>query len=166
MRAFMLAVLRAISCAVLLAAALAIGAPAAQADPKALDAFGAASWPALQRDLPRPAVVIFTTTDCVHCPALIEQYVARKQHLPKGRGLSVVAVVMDADTGDVALLKDAHYRHVDRLMAFEGAAARLRFGIDPRWMGVTPYTALLPRGEATRFVMGPPEAADWQWLLQ
>jgi hypothetical protein len=51
-------------------------------------------------------------------------------------------------------------------MAFEGAAARLRFGIDPRWMGVTPYTALLPRGEATRFVMGPPEAADWQWLLQ
>jgi hypothetical protein len=66
---------------------------------------------------------------------------------------------------DADLLTAPHYRLADRLMAFDGEPVRLRYGVDPRWIGVTPYVALLAVGApAPRFVMGAPGKADWAAL--
>ena len=45
-----------------------------------------------------------------------------------------------------------------------GAAAALRYRVNPAWRGVTPYVALLRPGQPVTFVMGPPsaqEVKDW-----
>jgi hypothetical protein len=126
----------------------------------AVHAFDANSWAALQRQLPRPAIVVFTTTDCAHCPAVLEQI----DHLRRARKPQplLVTVVMDVSPDEADLLAAPHYRLADRLMAFDGEPVRLRYGVDPRWIGVTPYVALLAVGaQAPRFVMGAPGKADW-----
>ena len=129
------------------AALLLAGLSAVQAAPRKVETFDAQAWQRLQAGLKEPAAVVFTTTDCAHCPAVIEQLARNiRQHRPTA---VLVAVVMDAAPGeaDAALLGDAHYRPADRLFAFAGQAAALRFGVDPAWRGVTPYVGLLkPQG--------------------
>jgi hypothetical protein len=141
-------------------------APAALADPRALEAFDSRSWSELQQTAVRPAVVIFTTTDCAHCPAVIQDAVSHKQQKPGKPALAVIVVVMDAEPSEVQLMKDTHYRKVDRLMAFDEAAARLRFSVDPHWIGVTPYVGMLGKKPEARFVMGSPSRDDWKQLLE
>jgi hypothetical protein len=131
--------------------------------PLTLHAFDAQSWAALQRQLPRPAIVVFTTTDCAHCPAVVEKI----DQIRRGRQpqAMLVTVVMDIGPDDADQLESPHYRLADRVMAFDGEAVRLRYGVDPRWIGVTPYIALLPNGAAKpKFVMGAPTGADWAGL--
>ncbi|MEQ1807064.1 MAG: hypothetical protein ABL900_16930 [Burkholderiaceae bacterium] len=133
----------------------------AAAAPRNVEAFDAATWPALQAALEQPAVVVFSTTDCVHCPAVIEQLVRdiRKRKLKA----TSIAVVMDVAPGesDSTLLRNAEYRKTDRLFAFVGQAPPLRYAIDPRWRGVTPYVVFLaPNVPAVR-VTGPPSREDF-----
>lgn len=135
------------------------------AAPRSVEVFDADAWPALKAAQKLPTAVVFSTTDCVHCPAVIEQLVQDLRQR-RARG-SVIAVVMDVSPGesDAQLLADPHYRKVDRLFAFSGQAARLRFGVDPKWRGVTPFVALLMPGGAVRFVTGPPSAAQLRaWI--
>ena len=54
----------------------------------------------------------------------------------------------------------AEYRHADRLFAFAGQAAAIRYAVDPRWRGVTPYVSFLVRDRPAVGVTGPPARAD------
>jgi hypothetical protein len=149
----------------LLAMSLLGGVAPAGAAPKQIEAFNPQSWAALQAGLKAPAIVVFSSTDCVHCPAVLKNLAGNPQR--RAKKIELIAVVMDQAPGsdDAALLTNPHYRVADRLLAFDGQSQVLRYAVDPQWRGMTPYVALLRPGAATQFVMGPPSAADLQaWL--
>ena len=134
----------------------------AAAAPRQVEAFDAAAWSALQAGLTQPTVVVFSTTDCAHCPAVISglaHQIQQRKAKAQGRA-SLVAVVMDAAPGDddAALIGNVHYRPADRLLAFSGPAPVLRYAVDPRWRGVTPFVVFLSPGRAPVFVTGPPQS--------
>ncbi|MCV2352304.1 thioredoxin [Paucibacter sp. Y2R2-4] len=138
---------------------------AAQAAPKQVEAFRAEEWQQLQAQLKQPAIVVFSSTDCVHCPGVLQDLAANRQR--QRLKVPVIAVVIDQEPGtdDAALLSNPHYRKADRLMAFEGQSAALRYAVNPQWRGMTPYIALLKPGSAARFVVGPPDATELRaWL--
>lgn len=138
---------------------------AAQAAPKQVEAFRAEEWQQLQAQLKQPAIVVFSSTDCAHCPGVLQDLAANRQR--QRLKVPVIAVVMDQEPGsdDAALLANPHYRRADRLMAFEGQSAALRYAVNPQWRGMTPYIALLKPGTAVRFIIGPPDAAELRaWL--
>jgi hypothetical protein len=134
-----------------------LAATAATAVPESVERFDAATWERLQKELPRPSVVVFTATYCASCPAVLGQL----SDSLKKRGINgdVVAVVID-EAEKPALLKSEHYRHASRLFLFEGNEASLRYRVDPRWRGVTPYIALLPAKGKTVFAAGTPSDAQ------
>ncbi len=139
---------RFVSLTACLVAAAALGAPAS------VEPFDSAAWERLQQELPRPSAVVFTATYCATCPAVLGKL---SEALEK-RGVEgkVIAVVIDeAEAG--ALLQSPHYRHASRLFLFEGNEASLRYRIDPRWRGVTPYIALLSSTGEPLFVAGTPK---------
>lgn len=140
---------------------LLLTAPLAQAG-RQVEAFDSQAWAQLQAKLKAPAVVVFSTTDCSHCPAVLAQLAAA----PERRRLRapLIAVVMDQTPGedDAALLANPHYKRADRVFAFQGQAAALRYSVDPSWRGITPYIALLRPGQAVQWVLGPPQASDLQ----
>ena len=134
----------------------------AAAAPNKVERFDAKIWTQLQKELPRPAVVVFTATYCSNCPALIEHMA---QTLSK-RGLkkNIVAVVIDAAPPQ-ELLASPHYKVASRLFSFEGNEAALRYAVDPRWRSVTPYVALLGEENKVFFVAGTPSDAQIEaWL--
>lgn len=145
------------------------GLVAATAAPRQVEAFDAAAWSALQAGLTQPTVVVFSTTDCVHCPAVISklaQQIQQREAKAQGRP-SLVAVVMDAAPGDddAALIGNVHYRPADRLLAFSGQAPALRYSVDPHWRGVTPFVVFLSPRLAPVLVTGPPTPAQvTSWL--
>ncbi len=161
MRRQVLSALPALSLALTLAAGV-YPMPSAQAAPARIEPFGADSWSRLQRELPRPAAVIFTTTDCAYCPDAVEQ-MAQALHARQPR-VPLLVVVMDGE-GKPDILRDPHYKKVDRLFAFAGEAAPLQYQINPKWRGITPYVALFGAQGAPRLITGRPQAADLQqWL--
>jgi thiol-disulfide isomerase/thioredoxin len=146
--------------AALVVAALAI-APVTAAPPT-VEPFDAATWDKLQQRSPRPSAIVFTATYCASCPAVLTQLSdALKSQGAKG---DVVAVVIDeADTQE--LLKSHHYLSATHLYVFSGNEAALRYRVDPRWRGVTPFVALLGSDGQTRFATGAPSAAQLKtWL--
>ena len=130
------------------------------APPNAVEPFESHTWSALQAELKQPAAVVFTTTDCAHCPAVIQGLARtlKQRHLPA----RLMVVVMDQAPGenDDALLADAHYRVADQLLEFDGQAAALRYGVNPQWRGVTPYVTLLAPKAPARAVTGQPSVSD------
>ena len=149
-------------CKYLTSCLLVLSAAAVQAAPQKIEAFDAQSWQRLQSTLPRPSVVVFSSTDCTHCPVTIasiaEQLKQRKTQLP------LIVVVMDGDE-QPGLLQDAHYRQASRLFVFKGQSAALQYTINPKWRGITPYVALLPQAGDVRLVLGQPSAQDIDgWL--
>ncbi|AZP12524.1 hypothetical protein [Undibacterium parvum] len=147
--------------ALLLLASTVINAPALAAA-KQIENFDAHSWHRFQKDLPRPAAVVFSTTDCSHCPAIIaalgEQLKNRKPQVP------LVVVVMDGED-QPGLLQEPHYSPASRLFVFKGQSAALQYSINPSWRGITPYVALLPKNGETKLVLGKPSAAELEsWL--
>jgi hypothetical protein len=137
----------------LLAAVSTVGAA-----PRAVEAFDPGTWATLQADKALPSVVVFTTTDCAHCPAVIEQLAGELRQ--RRLGATLVAVVMDQAPGedDAALLADTHYQAAHRVLAFAAPAAALRHQVQPRWRGVTPFVAFINPPAATLTVAGPPPA--------
>lgn len=136
-----------------------LAAPPAQAG-RQVEAFDAQAWAQLQAGLKGPALVVFSSTDCSHCPAVLAQLAAAPER--KRLRAPLIAVVMDQAPGedDGALLANTHYRPADRVFAFQGQGAALRYGVDPGWRGITPYIALLRPGRAVQWVLGPPRAED------
>jgi thiol-disulfide isomerase/thioredoxin len=149
-------VARAILAACLLVPALAGAAP------PSVERFDAVAWERLQKELPRPAVVVFTATYCASCPAVLEK-LSRTLEARERKG-EVVAVVID-EADERELLGSKHYVHASRLFVFDGNEASLRYRVDPRWRGVTPYVALLPAQGPLQFVPGTPTDAQLaQWI--
>ncbi len=70
----------------------------------------------------------------------------------------LVAVVMDGE-GHSGLLREAHYARADRLFVFRGQEAAVRYAVNKRWRGVTPFVVLLGKGRAPVFVTGLPPAS-------
>jgi hypothetical protein len=147
--------------ALLLLASTVINAPAVAAA-KHIENFDAHSWQRFQKDLPRPSAVVFSSTDCSHCPAIIaalgEQLKNRKPQVP------LVVVVMDGED-QPGLLQEPHYSPANRLFVFKGQSVALQYSINPNWRGITPYVALLPKNGEAKLVLGKPSAAELEnWL--
>ena len=127
-----------------------------------IEDFGTQTWQLMQKDLPRPAAVVFSTTDCGHCPAIIaalaEQLKTRKPHVP------LVVVVMDGN-GQTGLLQESHYLPASRLFIFKGQTAALQYGINANWRGITPYVALLPHKGKIQMIMGKPSSEAIKYWL-
>jgi thiol-disulfide isomerase/thioredoxin len=138
----------------LISGALFLAGAKAAAAPR-LEDFTASTWAQWQKDLPRPAVVVFSTTYCPSCP---EVFADLAQSVRKaGAGTPMIAVVMNAD-GLSELSHLAHYWHADRIFVFRGQEAALRFSVNPQWRGVTPYVALFGQEGPPRLVAGRPTA--------
>lgn len=149
-------------CNHLTALLLALSATAAQASPQKIETFDGQSWQRFQSTLPRPSAIVFSTTDCSHCPATIasiaQQLKQRKSHTP------LIVVVMDGDQ-QPGLLQDPHYRQASRLFVFKGQTVALQYAVNPKWRGITPYVALLPQAGDVKLVPGKPSAQDiGSWL--
>jgi hypothetical protein len=135
--------------------AVATGMPAL-AGPASVEAFDKSTWPALVRTARLPAIVVFTSVTCTHCPGAIAN-IAR-QRAAKASQVSLMVVSMDADD-DAALLRDAHYAPADRLFAFRGHPQALQFAVNPDWRGMTPYVAFIDGKGGAKFVLGEPRTA-------
>lgn len=135
-----------------------IASLAAVAATPVVQPFGAATWHELARSPARPLAVVFSTTDCSHCPKVIDEIAAA---IRKSRSRARLAVVvMDGAGQEAALRGDPHYRNAKALYAFDGDAVALRYQVNPDWRGVTPYVAFLPAAGAVSFHAGhpPPDA--------
>ena len=128
--------------------------------------FDAQTWSVLRTEVRRPAIVVFTTAHCPTCPevfASIAQW--RAQQMPNA---PLVAVLMDGRDPLVpdptATSAQRHLRAADRLFAFEGPQAALRYSVDPTWRGVTPYVALIPAAGPVTFSAGAPTEMQWAAL--
>ena len=133
----------------------------AVAAPAAVESFDKATWPALVRSAKQPAIVVFTSVTCTHCPGAIANLA--KQRAAKGSQVPLLVVSMDADD-DASLLRDAHYAPADRLFAFRGNPQALQFAVNPEWRGMTPYVAYVDGKGSAKFVLGEPRRAvldDW-----
>lgn len=126
------------------------------AAPATVEAFNKATWPALLRTTKQPAIVVFTSVTCTHCPGAIAS-LARQRTAQTSR-TSLWVVSMDADD-DASLLQDAHYAPADRLYAFRGNPQALQFAVNPDWRGMTPYVAFFDGKGGVKFVLGEPKAA-------
>ncbi|MBK9521476.1 MAG: hypothetical protein IPO13_07635 [Rhodocyclaceae bacterium] len=148
----------------LAAALLNFACSPAEAAPKRVEAFDANVWRAMQADMSRPTVVLFSATWCPNCPAVMKQLA----HEIKQRKLKaqLVAVVMDVSPSeaDADLLANKHYQLADRLLAFSGQSAVIQYAVDPTWQGLTPYVVFLAPGTKSFSVIGPPpKAAFDRW---
>jgi thiol-disulfide isomerase/thioredoxin len=146
----------------LLAALVVWGALGGSVVAAPMEDFTATTWSRWQSELPRPAIVVFSTTYCPTCPDVLASLAAAVKET--GGRVPLVAVVMDADgRREVAHLK--HFGVADRLFAFRGQEAALRYSVDPRWRGVTPYVALFGAQGAPTFSAGSPSAQQMRALL-
>lgn len=136
----------------------------ALAAPGGVQDFGIDTWAKLQRNAVKAQAVVFTTTECAHCPAVIERLATALGKPPRRVGLAVV--VMDGQEQPAALLADRHYRLADTLYAFDGNSLALRHRVNPEWRGLTPYVVLLPAKGPARYFNGAPPAAVLQSFLQ
>ncbi len=145
----------------------AMSAPVGAA-PQSVEPFGLRTWMSLQRQLDRPAVVVFSTTDCSHCPATIAAVDAERRRLSSPPWPPLVVVVMDVQPtseAGAALLKNPRYASVDRLMAFDDQPAALRHEVDPRWSGVTPLVGMfIPGRPVPEMTLGTPSAQAFHRL--
>lgn len=59
--------------ALLLVVLAVLASPGIYAAPKGVESLHAPTWKAFGSGMKRPTVVVFATTDCAYCPAVIEQ---------------------------------------------------------------------------------------------
>lgn len=124
------------------AAASALGAPAV------LEPFGANTWVQLQREARGPTWVIFSASDCSHCPAVLERLRQLTPQIPMWW--------VQTDAGEPEMPAG-----VARALSFgDGHTLALRHGVNPAWPGMTPYVALLRPGLPPLFALGQPSPAQ------
>lgn len=134
----------------------------AHAAPARVERFTAHTWAQFQTTLQRPAIVVFSTTDCIYCPSVIA---GLAQDIEKSKArIPLIVVVMDGD-GKPSLMHDPEYRKASRLFAFAGPSAALQYSINPKWRGITPYVALFAPHGAPVLMAGRPSAQDLAPLL-
>ena len=135
---------------------------ALMAAPKSVEAFDKTSWNKLVKENARPAIVVFSSVTCTHCPGAIDK-IATRLAAAKSR-TQLLIVSMDSED-DETLLRDPHYAPAARLFTFNGSAQALQYAVNPDWRGMTPYIAYLDGKRGVRFVMGEPrESVLRAWL--
>ena len=146
----------------LLAVLLALTGGGATAVAPVAEDFTQNTWQQWLKEMPRPAIVVFSTTYCPTCPEVFT-YLAQAVRDARN-AVPLIAVVMDEEGLD-PLRRLKHFGHFDRLFVFRGQEAALRFSINPQWRGATPYVALFGADQAPRMVVGKPTADDLQVVL-
>jgi hypothetical protein len=124
------------------------------AAPTEVEIFDKAIWPALLSGKQQPAMIVFSSVSCTHCPGAIERLAARRAASQSATRLYVV--LMDSED-DVAALSSPHHRLADRLFAFRGRAQPIQYAVNPDWRGMTPYIAYVDGKGGARFVLGEPD---------
>lgn len=132
------------------------------AAPSLVELFDQATWRTLVSKQEQPALVVFTSVTCIHCPAAIKRLAAKRSaiasHIP------LVVVSMDAES-NASLLQDPHYAPADRLFLFRGRSQALQFSVNPEWRGMTPYVGFIDSRGSVRFSLGEPrDAVLSEWL--
>ena len=146
------------------AALLLPGVGPATAAPATVENFDKASWGRLLAQEKRPAIVVFSSVTCTHCPGAIARLGAKRAAASSATRLYVVS--MDGED-DAALLRDPHYAPADRLFAFRGNPQALQFAVNPDWRGMTPYVAFIDGKGRASFVLGEPkDKALAGWLAK
>ncbi len=127
-----------------------------------VEPFDQATWRSLIGKQEQPALVIFTSVTCMHCPAAIKRLAAKRSAIASHVPLYVVSI--DGES-NATLLQDPHYAPADRLFLFRGRSQVLQFSVNPEWRGMTPYVGYIDsRGDA-RFSLGEPkDALLSEWL--
>lgn len=139
----------------LIAAGLASPSPHAQTNPQPAS-FSEQTWrTALQTPRDQASVWVFTTSDCTHCPAVIDALHDSRSQLRAGFAIHVVQ--MD----DARIKYHPAYtdtlggpQNKDRIFLFDGNSRRIQYAVNPQWRGATPYIALLPTQGDPSFVLG------------
>ena len=129
------------------------------AAPAGWDSFTTGTWAQWTSPRSAPVAVVFTTTDCEHCPAVIAQIRQHIESLPAPRPLLRV-VITDGGTLTPAAAAARWYALADERRVFEGNELALRYGVSPRWRGETPFVALLSPRAPPRLFAGHPTTAD------
>jgi hypothetical protein len=146
--------LRRAGLALLLALPLCVSAAA----PAGWESFTAAAWKSWTSPAAPPSAVVFTTTDCEHCPAVIEQLRQQIATMPAPRP-ALRVVVTDAGNLTPLAAGARWYALADTRHVFEGNELAVRYAVSPRWRGETPLVALLAPRAAAQLVVGHPAAA-------
>ena len=132
------------------------------AAPSLVEPFDQSTWRSLTNKQEQPALVIFTSVTCIHCPAAIKRLATKRSAIAPHIPLLVVS--MDADSNAV-LLQDPHYAPADRLFLFRGRSQALQFSVNPEWRGMTPYVGFIDSRGSVRFSLGEPrDAVLSEWL--
>ena len=132
------------------------------AAPSLVEPFDQSTWRSLTNKQEQPALVIFTSVTCIHCPAAIKRLATKRSAIAPHIPLLVVS--MDADSNAV-LLQDPHYAPADRLFLFRGRSQALQFSVNPEWRGMTPYVGFIDSRGGVRFSLGEPrDALLSEWL--
>lgn len=126
--------------------------------------FDGNTWNSLLDSPGRPLVVVFSTTDCVHCPKVIKTMADAIQAAQSGTRL--VVVVVDGLGLEKHLRQDKTYRKADALYVFHGDELALRFSVNPEWRGLTPYIAFVQKSGAASFHTGLPAADSIRRFLR
>lgn len=124
------------------------------AAPSEVETFDSSTWPALLSERRQPAMIVFSSVSCTHCPGAIERLAAHRA--TKKSATRLYVVLMDSEN-DVVVLSSAHHRLADRLFAFRGRVQSLQYVINPDWRGMTPYMAYVDGKGGVRFVLGEPD---------
>ena len=132
------------------------------AAPSLVEPFDQATWRTFVSKQEQPALVVFTSVTCIHCPGAIKRLAAKRNaiapHIP------LVVVSTDAES-NAALLQDPHYAPADRLFLFRGRSQVLQFSVNPEWRGMTPYVGFIDSRGGVRFSLGEPrDAVLSEWL--
>lgn len=123
--------------------------------------FSTKSWASLLEKNQGPAIAVFTTTDCSHCPEVIDylhRYVQRQA--AAAMTIRLYLIVMDG-LDEPELLRQGHYLLAHKLLVFSANRNALQYSVNPKWRGLTPYVALIQQHQA-EFVVGKPDAEKLQ----
>ena len=135
------------------------------AGPKTVEPFDEKIWSGLLTEAGKPAIIIFSSLQCTHCPGLIDKISARIQLTKSATRLYVVSIDGNDDTA-AELIDDAHYMKAHRLFIFAGSGQKIQYAVNVDWRGMTPYVAYLGGKGKAEFILGEPkEAMLRRWLL-
>ena len=123
----------------------ALSHPAALAAPRSVESFDGTAWRSLTQSITQPTAVVFSTTDCSHCPKVIAQLACKAEQ----RGLQATPLVVVLNGAGADLLQIVRYQRADRLFVFTGPDALLRHGVDPRWRGMSPFVGFVEPAAAS-----------------
>lgn len=121
--------------------------------------FDSATWRAMKEARGTPTIVVFTALDCAYCAAEVDR-IKKLLSSRERRDVLLVVVATDGLDGAQGLLDSGKYGGVARMYYFATDELRLRYVVDPRWRGETPYIAVLSGSGPARFAVGHVKEAD------